>query len=45
MNATHLKIYRKSSSVGNGIIYMVRRDTESSPEEIDARACRLIRRF
>jgi len=35
MNATHLKIgrilgrklYRKSCSVGNGIIYMVRRDS------------------
>jgi len=35
MNATHLKIgrklgrklYRKNSSVGNGVIYMVRRDS------------------
>ena len=30
MNATHLKLgrklYRKSNSIGNGIIYMVRRD-------------------
>ena len=41
MNATHLKIgrklgrklYRKNSSVGNGVIYMVRRDKLRWTEE------------
>ena len=40
MNAMHLKIgrilgrklYRKSCSVGNGIIYMVRRDSHSGAD-------------
>ena len=39
MNATHLKIgrklcrkiYRNNSSVGNGVIYMVRRDSSQKP--------------